>query len=202
MSGINISDHYWFALRSPKNRQFKAVVALQQRGLVTCVPYEMRKQRRSRHARATIRFPHAELGPYVFTGFPAPVPPWRQLFEDRELAPLINGVVSVTSDGLPTRVRPKAIFDMQVRYGAEVFEVPPRSRGGYVEEQELSVGDVVRVGQWTSTWSRGGVEFDEGGFAGKVVTIKEIRSDFAKVLMPMFGSEFDTWIPLGRLAAA
>lgn len=196
MSGINISGHYWFALRTPVNREFKAVAALQARGYATAVPYEMRRRRRNRHSRAVIRLPHADITRYVLTGFPTPVPPWRALFNDPELEPLLDGVVSVTSNGLPSLIRPKAIYAMQARYGDAIFEAPPRRVQDFEIEPDLQIGDVARIGRW----ERSG--FTEGGFAGKVVTIQDIQGDIAKVLLPMFGTEKLVPVPLERLAAA
>lgn len=202
MSGINISGHHWFLLLARPNRVFKAAAALQDRGLVTALPYDWRSRRRgSRHCKSVLRFPLAQLGPYLMTGFETPIPAWRRLFEDPVLAPLLSGVVSVTSDGLPTPIPAKEIFKQQVRHGTGLYELPPKSAIYEIEDQQLHVGDEVKVGQWRR-WSRGQEEFDEGGFAGKVVTIKEIRGDMAKVLLPMFGIDMVVPVPLERLAAA
>lgn len=202
MSGINISDHYWYALRTTANCEFKVAAALQARGIATAVPYEMRKRRKSRHGKATIRFPHADITSYVFAGFQVPVPPWRALLEDWELAPLVRGPVSITSDGMPTLVRPNAIFGLQVRYGTGIYELPPKSRGGTRDdEHHLNVGDEVLVGQWEKSW-QGDDEFDPGAFAGRIVTIAEIHGESAKVLLPMFGADLLATVPLERLAAA
>jgi hypothetical protein len=65
----------------------------------------------------------------------------------------------------------------------------------------LKVGDMVRVGQWRR-WSRGQEEFDQGGFSGKVVTLDAIDGDMAKVILPMFASEYRAEVPLERLRAA
>ena len=124
------------------------------------------------------------------------------MFNDPQLEPLLSGVVSITSDGMPTPVRAIEIFRQQSRYGDGLYQLPPSSVIEEVEaEQVLAVGDHARVGTWRR-WSRGQEEFDEGGFAGKVVTIKEISGDMAKVLLPMFGVEMVVPVPIERLAAA
>ena len=201
MSGINISDHFWYALRTTANCEFKAAAALQERGIATAVPYEMRKRRKSRHGKATLRFPHAHITSYVFAGFLVRVPPWRALLEDWKLAPLIRGPVSVTSDGMPTLVRPTAIFGLQVRYGTGIYELPPKSVIEEIEDQQLEVGMEVRVGRW-KRFGRGQEEFDTGGFAGKIVTISQIEGDMAKVILPMFGVEREARVPVQHLQAA
>lgn len=183
------------------NRVFKAAAALQERGLVTALPFEWRSRRRARHCKSVLRFPLPQLGPYLMTGFDEPRPHFRELLDDRVLEPLLAGVVSVTSDGQPTPIRPKEIWRQQVRHGAGLFELPPKSVIEDIEETMLKVGDQARVGQWRQ-WSRGQQEFDQGGFAGKVVSITEIDGDMAKVLLPMFGSEYRAAVPLEHLAAA
>lgn len=181
---------------------FKAAQALQDRGLVTALPYEWRSRRRgSRHCKSVIRFPQAQLASYLITGFNTPTPPWRSLFGDPSLEPLLSGVVCVTGDGVPTPIRHIEIFRQQSRYGTGLYELPPKSIIEDVEDHRLQVGDQARVGTWRR-WSRGQEEFDAGGFAGKIVTIAEIDRDMAKVVLRMFGGERDVRVPLEHLAAA
>ena len=86
MSGINIFELHWFLLVARPNRVFKAAAALQDRGLVTALPYGWRSRRRgSRHCKSVHRFPRPELGNYLMTGFPHSQPAWRSLFEDPAL---------------------------------------------------------------------------------------------------------------------
>jgi hypothetical protein len=101
LSGIDISSYHWFLLVARPNRVFKAAAALQERGLVTALPFEWRSRRRARHCKSVLRLPLPQLGPYLMTGF-AGRPHFRELLEDRILEPLLAGVVSVTSDGMPT----------------------------------------------------------------------------------------------------
>lgn len=202
MSGIDISSHHWFLLIARPNRVFKAATVLQDRGLVTALPFEWRSRRRARHCKSVLRFPLPQLGPYLMTGFRDPRPHFRELLDDRILEPLLAGVVSVTSDGLPTPIRSKEIWRQQVRHGASLFELPPKSVIDQIEDQQLQAGDQARVGRWFEGWAPGEKKFDPGGFAGKVVTIDQIEGDMAKVLLPMFGSEYRAAVPLEHLAAA
>lgn len=202
MSDINISAHHWYLLVARPNRVFKAASVLQDRGLVTALPYDWRSRRRgSRHCKSVRRFPQAQLGSYLMTGFPTAQPAWRSLFEDPKLEPLLSGVVSVTSDGMPTPIGAPEIFRQQMRYGTGLYQLPPTSVIEEVEDQQLEVGMEVRVGRW-KRYTRGQEEFDEGGFVGKVVTIAEIDGEIAKVLMSMFGIDMAVRVPLERLAAA
>lgn len=184
------------------NRVFKAAAALQDRGLVTALPYDWRSlRRRSRHCKSVRRFPQAQLGNYLMTGFLDVQPAWRSLFEDPLLMPLLSGVVSVTSDGMPTPIRPLEIFRQQNRYGAGLYELPPKSVIEEVEDQQLEVGMEVRVGRW-KRHTRGQEEFDSGGFADKIVTISQIHGEMAVVLLPMFGGEREAQVPITHLQAA
>ena len=202
MSSIDISQHYWFLLRARPNRVFKAAAALQERDLVTALPFEWRSRRRgSRHCKSVRRFPQAQLGSYLMTGFTVPVPSWRMLFEDPLLLPLLSGVVSVTSDGMPTPIRPMVIFRQQTRYGAALYDLPPKSVIEEVEDQALEVGMEVRVGRW-KRFSRGQEEFDTGAFADRIVTISQIDGDMAKVILPMFGVDREARVPMAHLQAA
>lgn len=202
MSAINISDYHWYLLRARPNRVFKAAAALQEIGLVTALPFEWRSRRRgSRHCKSVRRFPQAQLGSYLMTGFEVPVPAWRQLFEDPFLAPLISGVVSVTSDGLPTPIRPIEIFRQQNRFGTGLYELPPKSLIEEIEDQQLAVGMEARVGRWRR-FSRGQEEFDAGAFADKIVTISQIEGAMARVFLQMFGGEREARVPVEHLQAA
>lgn len=203
MSGIDISSFSWFLLRTRPNRVFKAAAALQERDLVTALPYEWRSRRRgSRHCKSVRRFPQAQLGPYLLTGFPTATPAWRELFDDPQLEPLLSGVVSITSDGMPSPIRPMEIFRQQSRYGTGLYQLPPKSKIEEVEDdRHFAVGDQVTVGTWRR-FSRGQEEFDPGGFAGKVVTIDQIDGDMAMVILPMFQSEYRAEVPLEHLQAA
>jgi hypothetical protein len=193
---------HWYLLRARPNRVFKAALALQDRGFQTALPHEWRARRRSRHCKSVTRFPLPHLGPYLITGFETRTPAWRSLFEDPLLEPLLSGVVSITSDGLPTLIRPKEIVRQHHRYGPELFRLPPKSIVDEIEDQRLQAGDAVRIGRWQQGWMRASAEFDAGGFADKVVTIDRIEGDMAKVVMAMFGSEREITVPLEHLAAA
>lgn len=186
------------------NRVFKAAAALQDRGLVTALPYEWRSRRRaSRHCKSVRRFPEAQLGPYLLTGFPSATPAWLDLFKDPQLEPLLSGVVSVTSDGMPSPVRSAEMIRQEAQYGASLYELPPPSAISDADDDrpQLAVGDHARIGTWRR-WSRGEEEFDEGGFAGKVVTIAQIDGDTAKIVLPMFGIDMVVPVPFNRLASA
>lgn len=202
MSGVDISEHHWFVLRVRPNRDFKAAAALQERGLVTALPYEWRNRRRSRHTRSTMQFPIATIAGYLPTGFPTAVPPWRRLFEDPELRQLVSGVVCITNDGSPTLMRSKAMVRLQTAYGSDLYDLPPKSRGASPEGEALKEGDQARIGQWVSHWAPSENEFEEGGFAGKVVTIQAIKGEAARVVLQMFGADREVTVPLGRLAVA
>jgi hypothetical protein len=202
--GIDISAHHWFLLVARPSRVFKAAAALQERGLVTALPYEWRSRRRnSRHCKSVRRFPEAQLGPYLLTGFPSETPAWRTLFGDPRLEPLLSGVVSVTSDGMPSPVRSAEIIRQEAQYGAELYELPPPSALSDADDDQLqlAVGDRARIGTWRR-WSRGEEEFDEGGFVGKLVTVSKIEGAMVKVLLPMFGIERHVIVPMEKLAAA
>ena len=202
MSGINISAFHWFLLRTKVNREFKAMRALQQRGFAAALPHEMKTRRRNRHTRSVIHFPVPDFSRYLLTGFPMPVPPWRTLLEDWELSRLIDGPVSITSDGLPTRVRPKAIFDLQVRYGANIYELPPKALGWHQEERpELHQGDTVVIGSWQKAGSAN-EEFVRSAFCDQVITIDQIEGDKASIVLKLFGSEYTVPVSVDRLAAA
>jgi hypothetical protein len=203
LSGIDISSHHWFLLIARPNRVFKAASALQEHGLVTALPYEWRSRRRSRHCKSVRRFPQAHLGSYLITGFPTLTPAWRSLFEDPQLEPLLSGVVSVTSDGLPSLVRPTEVFRQHIRYGADLYELPPKSIIDAIDDDhELEAGMLARVGRWHEGWSRGERKFDPGAFVDKVVTISAIDGDMARVLLPMFGGEREARVPVDHLQAA
>jgi len=203
LSGINIFEHHWYLLRTKVNREFKAMEALQDRGYACALPYELRTRRRSRRAktRDVIHFPVAPLSRYLLTGFPMAVPPWRTLLEDWELARLVDGPVSVTSDGLPTRVRPKAIFDLQGIYGTSMYELPPKPKGWQQEEREpLHQGDTVVVGSWQPAGHS--EEFVPGAFADQVVRIDQIEGNKASIVLRLFGIDHRVSVAVERLAAA
>ena len=198
---VNIPAWHWYALRTPVHREFKAMEALQARGFVVATAYEMRTRRKHRRSKGSYRYPIAVISRYIFVGFPAGIPPWRLLFEDPELAPLVDGVVSVTSNGMPTRMPPSSIENLNNIFGDSIFVVPHKTEvADPVDVQVFQVGDTVRIGQWVDR--HGEEEFDVGGFAGHVVTIQEIRGPIAKTVMSWFGGEHEVLVPLERLAAA
>lgn len=204
---VETSAWYWFALRTPLYREFRAMQALQDRGFAVAVAYEMHRRRKHRHSKSNYYYPVATFSRYIFVGFPDPVPPWKALFDDvNERVQLIDGVVSVTSDGMPSRVRPKIVTELARDHGDRVFVVPERTEASDDDAGEtghisgLKVGDTALIGQWMK--DRHGEEFDVGAFVGHVVTIEEIRGPIAKTVMKWFGGEHEVMVPLERLAAA
>lgn len=197
-----IAAWHWYALRTAVHREFRAMEALQERGFAVAAAYEMRTRRKHRRSKGSYKFPFAVISRYIFVGFPSRIPPWRLLFEDPELAPLLDGVVSVTSNGAPTRMHASSIANLNAIYGDSIFVVPHKTEA--TEEMPDApvhrVGDEVRIGQWLRR--HGEDEFDVGAFVGHVVTIQEIRGPIAKTVMSWFGAEHEVLVPLERLAAA
>lgn len=197
-----IAAWHWYALRTPAHREFRAMAALEERGFAVAAAYEMRTRRKHRRSKVSYKYPFPLIAGYIFVGFPSGTPPWRLLFEDPELSPLIHGVVSVTTSGMPSRLRFDALDNLRRDYGDSIFVVPHKTeaREEAVTGPTLQVGDTARIGQWLRR--HGEDEFDVGAFAGHVVTIQEIRGPIAKTVMSWFGGEHEVIVPLERLAAA
>lgn len=198
---VNIPAWQWYALRTPLYREFKAMEALQDRGFAVAVAYEMKHRRKHRRAKSGFYIPEAKFSRYIFGGFPDETMMWRAL-GDREVAPLIDGPVSVTGDGRPSLIRPAEIVRMHVAYGDRMFIVPRKTEApdDDIDVPTLKVGDSARIGRWLKR--HGEEEFDVGAFVGHVVTIEEIRGPIAKTVMSWFGAQHEVLVPLERLAAA
>ena len=172
----------WFVFATAPQREVQSARILREHGIETIVLMEQQLRRRHRkHKVATIadRLPRPSMRGYIFLRMDAG-DAWARLH------------------ACPVTVRPVGIQGRPPRplsdYGVSYITNPPRgffhdtAIPRFQSAPDISKGDTVAV--YTSG-------FD--GITGQVVSV---TGTAAKVLLPLFGSEFEVTVPLGSAVRA
>lgn len=92
-------DPQWYAVRVMIQREHAVAGMLREQGYGTLVPTEVRTHKRSSYSKGKAEFGVAMIPGCIFVGFPSE-PAWYDVLRNH----LIVAPISLTSDGMPTRI--------------------------------------------------------------------------------------------------
>lgn len=183
MPKFQVDNLHWYALRAPANKELATAETLARRGYSCLVPTETKFRRANRYAKRKREIILPIFPRYVFCGFAERTPPWYDVFR----LPLVQGVVSITTDGEPSEMRRAAITDLIRVYGTDPHRAP-RPEQHMRTHREFSVGQTVTI--------------TDGAYADRTVIVDRIQGHTAEIMLPLFGTEMPVTIPLAFLEAA
>lgn len=175
----------YYAFMTPPQREVQTARLMRQHGIETIVLMEHSLRRRHRkHKVASIadRMPIPSMRGYIFANMAtnAQGSPWARLHE----APVTIRPVGI--NGRP----PRPLSE----YGAAFILNPPRGMYHDTAIPRFQSAPDIKAGERVAVYSSG---FD--GIVGEVVSV---TGRDAKVLLPLFGSEFAVTVPLGSAVRA
>lgn len=183
MPNFQVDDLHWYALRAPANKEHATAQILTRRGYLCLVPSETKFRRANRYAKRKREITLPIFPRYCFVGFPTNPPPWYDIFS----LPLVQGVVSVTTDGEPSQMKLSAIQHLVRVYGQQPLRAP-RPEQFMHTKREFKEGDEARI--------------VEGAYADRTVKVDRIRGHMAEIMLPLFGADMPVKVPLALLEAA
>lgn len=112
-------DPQWYALRVMPQSEHLVAYLLRKQGMATFIPTEIRTHKRSSYAKGKAAFAVPIIPSIIFVGFRTP-PAWFDIHRNH----LILGPVSLTSDGMPTRLDFVKLFKFfnRVNDGCMIFD--------------------------------------------------------------------------------